>query len=164
MLVEARLLRRGALVDHVEVVRQLPLARNHRPVPRLRQHVGERDVGRVEVHELPVVPVVVQSRHQLDPGRRAQRLRVPVLEPHALRGDPVEFGRFVRRPAVGAQRLDAEIVGEDDDDVGLEGWLGRRRAGGEQEHGYLDDQHGPSRRLGVHRRQVTSRRKPRGSR
>ena len=159
VFVEPRLLRRRPLVDHVEVVRQLPLAGDHRPVARLRQYMGERDVGRVEVHELPVVPVVVQPRHQLDPGRRAQRLRVPVLEPHPLGGDAVELRSLVGRAAVCAECLDAEIVGEDDDDVGLGGRLGGGGAG-RREQGKTDQQDDGKAGTGVHGRQVSSRPRP----
>ena len=154
VLVEARLLRRRSFVDHVQVVRQLPLARDHRPVARLRQHVGKGDIGRVEFHELPVVPVVVQPRHQLDPGRRAQRLRMAVLEPHALRGDPVELRRLVGRAAVDTQRLGAEVVGEDDDDVGLGGRLGYGDASRENDQA---SQQGERASVWWHRSQVTSR-------
>ena len=59
----------------------------------------------------------IAARHQAGSRRRTDRRTVEALEPHALGGDPVD----VRRRDVAAVEADvmaAEVVGNDEDDVG----------------------------------------------
>ena len=65
---------------------------------------------------LPVAEVVL-PRHELEPRRGAQRLRIAVREPDPGPGEIVEDGRAVRRPAVTAQTLVAQVIGQNQDDV-----------------------------------------------
>ena len=55
-----------------------------------------------------------------------------VGEPHALAREPVDVRRFDFRRAVATDIPVAEVVGEDDDDVGLGRLKVRRRGGGGQ--------------------------------
>ena len=58
-----------------------------------------------------------------------------LLEPHPGGGEPIEMRRLVGLPAVGRDAFVAEVIGHDEDDVGLgssERWRGGQ---GEEEHG-----------------------------
>ena len=84
------------------------------------------------VHDAEGLPVaeVVLAGHELHPGGGAERLREGVAEEHAFGGEAVEVGRFVGLAAVAAQAFVAEVVGQDEEDVGAFG-LGAERGGGE---------------------------------
>ena len=59
------------------------------------------------------------------PRGRADRLRaVAAGEAHSLGGHAVEIRRGLVLAAVAGEVVDAEVVGEDEDDVGLVGCLG----------------------------------------
>ena len=79
-------------------------------------------------------------------GRRADRAgRVRGREPRALLGERVEVRRVVVLAAVAAQVVDAEVVGEDEDDVRP---VGRRDGGrGEQDQKYAEAVHDSGSRL-----------------
>jgi len=72
----------------------------------------------VEVDKTRVVADVIQPGHQLRSGGRAQRLDVAVLEPHSAGGELVEIRRAIRRAAVGRYALIAEIVNQNQNDIG----------------------------------------------
>ena len=69
-------------------------------------------------------------------------LAVVVEEADALLGDAIDVGRLVAHQAVavGADVGDADVVAEDDEDVGFPARLRRGRPGDTQEHG---KHHGP---------------------
>src|SRR5262249_27933740 len=68
----------------------------------------------------PVRPAPGQQR---EPGRRAdRRIRVAVREAQSFRCHAVELGRAPASSAIAAEIGVAEIVGEDEDEVGLHYW------------------------------------------
>ena len=82
------------------------------------------------------VPDRMPAGHQAGPGRRADGRHVEAVEPDALRGDAVDVG-CGDVAAVEADVTPAEVVGDDEHDVGrplrprplgLPGLLGRRTA------------------------------------
>ena len=77
----------------------------------------------------------IASGHQGGARGRAHRLRVELLELHALLRQLVEVGRLDVGAAVEADVFPAEIVGDDIDDVGLLGLRLRRAAAGQRRRG-----------------------------
>ena len=115
---------------------EAPLAGGRGDVAAGLQPLGDRDGGRrqrplaLRLHLLVVadrrVPGV-QARHQHAARRRADRVaRVVPREAHALGGQAVDRGRADLLLAVGSDVSVAQVVGEDEDDVGRDG--GRRRS------------------------------------
>ena len=112
---------RGAL----EAVAQLPFARDARRVAGVLEQIAERLLRRIEMAEVRVVAAIADARHQRHARRRAERLHVALLEPHARRGELVHHRRLVALAAIGRDALVAEVVNEDEHDIRL--W--RRRHG-----------------------------------
>lgn len=121
-LVPARL--GGAVVRQPAAV---PLADQGRRVTGLLEQRGQGRVVRVQ----PLRPVRDRLREpalrtariapgvQAEPGRRAgRRPRVGVREAHALPGQPVQVRRPDVRGAVGGEVRPAEVVAEDDQEIG----------------------------------------------
>ena len=107
VFVETRIFRVESAVDTLFVAggSQLPLAGDQCAVSRCLQRVRERGDFGAQVGEFLVVPVIVLPRHDLDPGRGADRLRVRVVEPHALGREAVDFRGGMRVATVGADRF-----------------------------------------------------------
>lgn len=57
--------------------------------------------------------------HERDARRRAERVDIKRLETHTLAGHAVEVWRLVLLVAVAGEFFRAQIVSEDEDDVGL---------------------------------------------
>jgi hypothetical protein len=138
----------------VAFLAEVPLAELGRGVAGLLQRLRERDglrrerrdvVDRAQRAGAPVK--AVDAADGVDAGagavlaaeqRRARRLAVgaagvAVREPHSLAGQAVDVRRLVVLAAVGGDVGVAEVVGEDQDDVGLAGRSVRSGgAGGEQ--------------------------------
>jgi hypothetical protein len=61
---------------------------------------------------------LVLARLQIGPRGRADRPCIELRESHPLAGQPVDVRRFVEAVAVTRQVRPAEIIGQDQDDVG----------------------------------------------
>src|SRR5262249_60001609 len=72
----------------------------------------------LKLAEAGVVAKFVPARHQRDARGRAERMRVSFLKARAPGRHPVNGGRLIRSPAVGADGLIAQVVGQNQDDVG----------------------------------------------
>ncbi len=78
-------------------------------------------------------PVLVTAGHQADPGGRADRgVGIGLHEAQTLGCEAVDVRRLVVRPAVAADVGVAEVVGQQEDDVGLARPGRPGGAGGEQ--------------------------------
>jgi hypothetical protein len=130
---------------------ELPLARDAGGVAGLLQQMGERGDLRIDQPKLDVIAHIVDRGHQLDPGRCTQGRGVGMLETQAGRGEPVQVRRLIRLPAVGRDAFIAEIVGHDQDDIGLSGRgsLEQARTAGEYCQG--NEQAAGIRDAGVHK-------------
>ena len=72
--------------------------------------------------ESDVVAKVIAARHDLHARRRADRLRIRMLEADPARGQSIEVGCLVVFRTVGADTLESHVIGHDQNDV----WLVRR--------------------------------------
>jgi len=70
-------------------------------------------------HDFQPVLKGITTGQQLRPRRRAIWIRKAMGKPHTLLGEAVEVGRLVRCAAVAGQALHTEVIGEDEDDIGL---------------------------------------------
>lgn len=62
----------------------------------------------------------VLAGHDAGAGGRADLAGgVAIGEAHSLSGDAVDVGRFVKSRSLDGEVMQAEVVGEDEDDVGL---------------------------------------------
>ena len=62
----------------------------------------------------------VRSRDETGPGRSAyRRAAVALSETHALRGNPVDVGRFEQLLPVAAQVTPTQVIRKDEHNVGL---------------------------------------------
>ena len=110
-------LRRPGVVHRIIAV-QLPFPGDQRPVARLLHQMAEGPLlFRQDSEALPVA-VLEAARHQLHAGVRAERLGIGVVETNPLTGQAVQHRRRVGVAAVGAQGFVAQIVRQDQDDVG----------------------------------------------
>ena len=77
-------------------------------------------------------PVGIASRHQSRPGSAADSLcGHEVGEAHAFTGHAVEVGGAVVQRAVTGEVAIAQVIHEDEDDIGFSSW-GRRGVSGER--------------------------------
>ena len=109
---------------------EVPLPDHHRRVTTFLEDFGERDlVGaeaarRVGEEHSPLRgahagPDRVATREERGAARSADRRgRVELREAHALRGHPVELGRANRRMPVAAEVAVAQVIREEDHEVG----------------------------------------------
>ena len=97
---------------------QLPFADDGGLVARVAQHVAEGFLTEPEFAEAGVVAEVVLPRHQGDARRRAERMRVSILETHPVCRQAINVRRFIRCPTVGGDGFITLIVGHDQNDVG----------------------------------------------
>ena len=114
-----------------------PLPHRGGDVTLALQQLGEGDRGGGERHlplglELAVVsdrrvPGVLAGQEHAARGRADGVPRVVLREAHSLGGEPVDRGRADLLLAVAAELGPAEVVGEDEDDVGPGGCRGARR-------------------------------------
>ena len=128
-----------------EVVAQLPFPDHAGGVTGVLEEVPERPLLGIEVSEAGVVALVVQAGHQRHARRRAQRLGMDLVEPHAGRGELVHHRGAVTLAAVGRDALIAEVVDQDEHHVRL-----RRR--GEGESGEAGEREKPEQVHGVNQR------------
>ncbi len=111
-------------------VPERPLAHSPGAVARLLQHLRDGEVVRSQPDVVgEVVPdavvAVVHPRHEAAArGGTDGRARVGLGEPQALGGQPIEVRRLDLLLPVGAEITVAEVVGQDEDDVGS--WPGCR--------------------------------------
>ena len=120
MLVEAEVPgQRGVLGS------KLPFPGNAGGVTRPAKDMAESGLRFVERAEVHIVPHVRHASHQLGARRRAIRLGIAVLKAHALARQSVQIRRAIRLAAIGPDALVAEVIGEDDDDVGFASRLWR---------------------------------------
>ena len=115
----------------------MPFAENSRGIALRLQRLGKRK--RVERQapalagaaaegalELPAEAVLVQSGEQRGAGRRAHRpVAVVIREAHPLGREPVDIRRAIARAAIATQIAVAEVVRENDDEVGTRARRGR---------------------------------------
>jgi len=104
---------------------QVPLAHHARHVARrlepLRKRMGLRGQRPAEV--LNAVAMLIPATHQRRAGRRAERsVRIRIGEAHPTLREPVNVRRRNVFATVGTDVGIAEIIGEDDDDVGFLLW------------------------------------------
>lgn len=100
-------------------VAELPLADDGRGIAGLFEDVSERRLLGIEQPEANIVPDIVLPGHELDSGRRAERLHIAVIEANPGRSEPIQVRRPVRLASVGAHAFIAEVIGHDEDDVRL---------------------------------------------
>ena len=79
----------------------------------------KRLLARIQDAEVSVVAEVVLPRHDLDPRRRAQRLRITMIEPHPRPRQLVQHRRLILLAAIAPKALIADIVGHDQHNVRL---------------------------------------------
>ena len=128
------MLRRRRLLAFAGGHANVPLAEVRRAVAGLLQYLRDRDFA---LEQMRVVQVVLQhavnarsqvlpSGHQGCSRRRTDcRTGMKVGEPHTVGGQTIE-GRRLHRPAVTADVLPAQVIGQQHDDV----WAIRGRGGG----------------------------------
>jgi hypothetical protein len=87
---------------------------------------------------------LIEARLQIGSRGRADGAGVELREPHSLAGEPVDPRRLVKPIAVADEIGPAEVVGENDDDIGRHGCrsarLGSRPAGDAAAHRDGDQQ------------------------
>ena len=127
-LVKTRLGQHGAAAS------QLPFAHDGGLVSALLGHLGEGVLILVHIAEGHVVAVVVQAGHDLHPGRGTERLGIHIHVLDTRLGQCVDAGRLVFRPAVAAEAFGANVIGKEENDVGL-GALFFRTAGADGRQG-----------------------------
>ena len=127
---EERLVARAQRTERGRIA-EVPLADQRGPVAgRAQQRRQGRMLGRQTERRAaaaPAVdrllggaaqPVLVARRHQREPGRRAdRRVRIALRHPQAAGGEAVEHRRDRLAAAVAAEVGEAEVVGDDEDDV-----------------------------------------------
>ena len=120
---------------------QLPFPGDQRPVARLLHEMAEGPLPFRQDSEALPVAVLVAARHQLHAGVRAERLGIGVVEMNPLTGQAVQHRRRVGAPSVGSQGFVAQIVRQDQDDVGaVPPGSGLHRAGNDRRGGHDDEE------------------------
>ena len=141
VFVEARIVN-----ERGQIAGELPLADLRGCIaPRLEQiGMGEvvadlahrrfgRRFERGVLHAEKAVVKAILPGHQGDPRGRAEGHGVESLEAHPPGGHPIEVRRFMFSIAVATQLLRTEVVGEDENDIGLLGLRSEERRG-QQKH------------------------------
>ena len=161
---------RAAAGDTLRLVAEVPFSDDAGRVADLLQRLGQGDLGGRQtvvrvLEEHPLAPAehpapqVYAPGQQGRPARRADRgLRVEAGPALALGGHAVEVGRADRRVPVGAEVAVAEVVGEDDDDVGR--WALRGEPLGRTERRGGNPRRGPERRQAARREGTRAPRPP----
>ena len=100
------------LADHVGVPATLAQDLGQHPVLRWDRPARVRKADRRLGDARHAVARVVASGQQAGPRGRAERGRVPLCVPHALRSDPIDVGSLYR-PPVATHRREPDVVEHD---------------------------------------------------
>jgi hypothetical protein len=105
---------------------ELPFPGNAGAVARFFHKGTKCGLFQAQVTEKAIIPVVVQTGHDLHPGGSAKGLGYAAFKTNAPGSQFVQVGRLVGKTPVGAQAFKTHVVGHDQDDIGR----GRRPLGG----------------------------------
>ena len=106
---------------------ELPLPRDASLVAGVLHHVTESSFPRIENPEIGPVAVVVSTRHDLHPGRRAERLRVGMGKAKAFLGQLIDVRGMVGGSPVATEAINPYVVRHDEENVGLAPLRGKQR-------------------------------------